>query len=123
MSIESPQGRKEDAVDQEGKPEQVPSEAEVRGLLMEFIGNAEWTERRKLEDTDGLYLLELVVKRHDGGTTEYQYQRKGRFPGRERQEAKVTRIDSVTFDVDGFSVGGGPLLYLNEDGVWASSGG
>ena len=118
MPIESAHRGKEDVMAQEGQPERIPSETEVREKLMEYIGSAEYTERRKLENEAGIYLLELVVTNADGSTAEYQYQRKGQFPG--RKEVGFTTIDSFTFDESGFATGGEPLFRLGENGVWES---
>ena|SRR3989344_5400605 len=105
----------EQEASRESGPDRVPSEPEVREKLMEYIGGAEYTERRKLEDEKGVYLLELVITNEDGTTTEYSYARKGVF-GRHR--ASHTAIDVTFFDADGIPTEGNSLLRFDENGEW-----
>lgn len=103
-------------------PDRIPSEEEVRTILLRFVGDAPYTERRKLVNEEGVYLWELEVKNPDGSAKEFLYSRKGVFVvgGKELRQNRTT-IDVTYWDEDGDLVTGYGLLYLNAYGKWASA--
>ncbi len=95
------------------KKEHFPTLAEVVSILKKLI-KKEFTEVRKREDANGLYLLEVTVPgESEGETTEYAYRRKGNFKECQRLE---TGIDKMEY-FDGIPAGGTSVAeYI--DGKW-----
>lgn len=98
-------------------PERIPSKEEVLALIKNLAGGKELSERRILEDEQGVYVWELEVKT-DEGMTEYGYMRKG--PHRQSENhggALTTAIHATLFDADGMPYSGGNVAEL-VDGEW-----
>jgi hypothetical protein len=87
---------------QETSAEHIPSREEGLSEIGKHCENP--TIKRELRDEQGLYLLEAEVPgAASGETTEYIYQRKGKFPN--GSDAKETIINVVYLE-DGIPVGG-----------------
>lgn len=93
-----------------------PNAEEVHSVFKEAIGK-EYKEVRKLEDEQGLYLLEVVVPGEvEGEVAEYNYMRKGRYP---EGQTSATEIH-VTYYVNGTPISGTSIArYV--DGKWEIS--
>src|SRR6185503_12433279 len=86
----------------ESEPEHIPTPEEVHSVFRELI-RKEYSEKRKLEDEKGLYILEVEAPGDsEGEVNEYAYMRKGRHP---EGEISVTEIH-VTFYENGAPVSG-----------------
>lgn len=107
----------------EKKPEHIPTEEEVLFLfkrILEAMGKGSFTEIRKLEDGEGLYLWEIAIsEKNGGGHREYLYTRKGDYEGRGLPggSAPETAIHMTCFDLDGIPYTGYPVRKLR-DGRW-----
>ncbi len=104
----------------EASPEHIPTPEEVRALFEKFIEGKEYTERRKLEDENGLYLLEVELPADaDGGHTEYSYIRKGDYKsqGKPGGSSAETVMNVTFFDSDGIPTGGNSVATL-VNGEW-----
>ncbi len=110
----------EEAAQLNNSPEQIEfaptpeavSEDEVRSVLRELLGDGKQTDLRKLEDENGLYLLEVKVPEHDGHT-EYAY-RRGR---REKGQENYWVIDKEMYNQAGDIESGHPVAK-RLDGAW-----
>lgn len=85
------------------KSEVIPTPEEVRAVFEQLAGERKFTERRKLEDEQGIYLWEIAIAEDGGASTEYQYMRKGVHG---KIQAAETVVNEVTFDSDGMPTGG-----------------
>lgn len=89
--------------------EPVPSMEEVAQIFKEITGEESFTELRRREDEQGLYLWDIQVA--DG--VEYSYLRRG-----SHLEGKVTAVIHVSyFDETGFPIGGSSVAEYS-DGTW-----
>lgn len=86
----------------ENEPEHIPTPEEVHSVFRELIGK-EYSEKRKLEDEKGLYILEVeALGDSEGAVNEYAYMRKGHYP-----EGGITVSEiHVTFYVNGVPISG-----------------
>ncbi len=86
----------------ESESEHIPTPEEVHSVFSELIGK-KYSEKRKLEDEEGLYILEVVaLGDSEGEVNEYAYMRKGRYP-----EGAITATEiHVTYYVDGVPISG-----------------
>jgi hypothetical protein len=93
--------------------EHIPSAEEVHAELKEIIGQ-EYTEVRKIEDEQGLIILEVVVPgENEGDTNEYAYMRKGKYQGSGITETNI----HVTYYSGGQPISGTNVArYI--DGKW-----
>lgn len=99
------------------KPEHIPSKEEVLAVIKNLAGEKELSERRILEDEQGVYVWELEVKTAEG-MTEYGYMRKGSHrQGEDHGGALTTAIHATLFDADGMPYSGGNVAEL-VDGEW-----
>ncbi len=96
----------------ENNLEKIPSEQEVLEKFAELI-NSDYETVRRLEDEDGVYLLEVKVETGENEYSEYTYQRKGLHPG---SNSDRTAID-VAYYEDDIPVGGNSVMKF-EDGQW-----
>jgi len=93
--------------------EYIPTPEEVHSILKELIGK-EYKEVRKLEDEQGLYILEVVIPgEKEGEETGYEYMRKGRY-----KEGQSSTIEiHVVYYENSIPVGGtSAARYV--DGKW-----
>lgn len=100
--------------------EHIPTPEEVRTLFEKFIEGKEYTDRRKLEDEQGLYLWEIELPADaDGGHTEYSYVRKGDYKaqGKPGGSSAETVMNVTFFDNDGIPTGGHCMAEL-VDAEW-----
>ncbi len=106
MSIENPNHF-------ETEREHIPNAEEVRAVFKELT-TKECAEVRKLEDEQGLYLLEATVPGDLAGEViEYGYMRKGHYKEGESSETEI----HVTYYQDGMPVSGtSAARYVN--GKW-----
>ncbi len=89
------------------------SEADVRLIFTELLGDNASTDIRRLEDGNGLYLLEVKVIEPDG-YSEYTYTR-----GRpEKGQKNYWVIDKTMYDEKGDVVSGYPVAKRKE-GTWS----
>ena len=103
------------SIEQEKKPESIPTSEDIQSVLEELQINIEKCETlRKLEDEKGLYLWEIKIPREDGHT-EYLYMRKGRYE--KGGQALNTAIHIAFFDEKGFPVSGYSVAKYIE-GEW-----
>lgn len=91
------------------KLEYIPSEKEVYAFFQKLVGGATFSERRRFEDGQGLYLWEIKITQEDGGTIEYCYLRKGSY---KEGSSLETVIYIAYFDTEGRPTGGNPLFKL-----------
>lgn len=98
----------------EKKPEQIPTIEEVSSVFRELIGEKEYTEVRKYEDEQGLYLYEIKIQGDlPGEETGYEYMREGRYG---EGSSLSTEIHIVYYE-KGIPVGGtSAARYI--DGKW-----
>lgn len=98
------------------KLERVPASEEVRSLFEKIIGEEKYEDVRKLEDKEGLYLLEVKITKEDG-SIEYSYIRKGdyRSRGLAGGSAAETAIHITYFNNDGIPISGHSLFKLIND--------
>ena len=97
-----------------GFKENIPSSENVKEVFEKLLGTQEYTETRKCEDEQGLYLWDVTIPQADG-YAEYSYMRKGRHA--QGGEASDTAIHVTFYDQDGFPVGGHSVAKY-EDGEW-----
>lgn len=97
----------------ESEHEDIPTPEEVHSVFRELIGK-EYSEKRKLEDEKGLYILEVeATGNSEGEVNQYAYMRKGHYP---EGGITVTEIH-VTYYVNGAPVSGtSAARYV--DGEW-----
>lgn len=117
-SKKSEQASEEPRIEKEN-PEHIPTAEEVLALFEKLVGEEKFSERRKLEDEQGLYLWEIEIAQEDGGTTEYSYARKGDYKARGLAggSASETAIHVTFFDSEGIPYNGYPVRKLR-DGKW-----
>jgi len=99
------------------KLEHLPTSEEVLELFEKLVGEVKFSERRKLEDEQGLYLWEIEIVQEDGGTTEYSYIRKGNYKerGLAGGSASETAIHVTYFDDQGVPISGHSTCKLIDD--------
>lgn len=74
------------------RKENIPTPEDVRSIFKKLIGG-EYEEGRKLEDEDGLYLLEAKVPGDSPDEwTEYTYMRKGSHPECKSTETGIDKV-------------------------------
>lgn len=97
----------------EAGPDHIPALDEVCSVFKELIGK-EYKEVRKLEDEQGLYILEVVVPgEKEGEETGYEYMRKGQY----REGASLSTEIHIVYYENGNAVGGtSAARYV--DGKW-----
>ncbi|PIR84158.1 hypothetical protein COU18_00170 [Candidatus Kaiserbacteria bacterium CG10_big_fil_rev_8_21_14_0_10_51_14] len=88
------------------------TEDEVHSVLQEFLEGKKFNVARKLEDGNGLYLLEVTIP-DEGGYIEYSY-RRGRP---EKNERPDWRIDKTFYDETGMPIHGHSVAQ-KVGGVW-----
>jgi len=93
--------------------ESIPREYEVHEAFLKLLEGRKLTERRKLEDSSGLYLWEVSFE-DEKGSVEYSYQREGNF--KEGSSVKAS-IEVTFFDKSGFPKGGNTVA-IYEDGIF-----
>ncbi|MFH2104634.1 MAG: hypothetical protein ABII72_00150 [Parcubacteria group bacterium] len=93
--------------------ESIPTPEEVQSVFEQLVGGEEFTDRRKLEDEQGLYLWEIIVSREDGDV-EYSYARKGRHG---KEQASATAIGAYFFNKGGIPISGTTAARY-EEGKW-----
>ncbi|MFH0988119.1 MAG: hypothetical protein V1763_01975 [Parcubacteria group bacterium] len=100
-----------------GKYEHIPNAEEVLALFERLVGESKFSERRKLEDEQGLYLWEIEIAQDDGSITEYSYIRKGNYKerGLAGGSALETAIHVTYFDDEGMPISGHSLFKLIND--------
>ena len=91
-----------------------PTHEEIWQIFKVLLGDAKFTEVRKLTDTQGVYLWEIQTTSFDGSPIEYSYAREGRFP---ESIADCSRIDRVELDEQGNPIGGTSAARFI-DGRW-----
>lgn len=97
----------------EKKSEHIPTPEEVYSVFRELIGK-EYTEIRKLEDEQGLYLYEVKIPGDlPGEEIGYEYMRKGRYGEGSSLSTEIHKVDYK----NGNAVGGtSAARYV--DGKW-----
>lgn len=95
--------------------EDIPSEEGIRRTFDILRGERSCRERRKHGDEHGAYLWELEFKLADGGTAEFGYMRKGKYPI--GGSAIATKIYVTFFDESGMPEGGHDVAEYRE-GEW-----
>lgn len=100
-------------IEGENKPEHIPTPEEVSSIFKELT-EKEYTEVRKLEDEQGLYLYEVKIQGDSTDEeTEYAYMRKGQY---KEGSSTATEIH-ITYFKDGTPVSGTSVArYV--DGKW-----
>ncbi len=74
----------------EGNREHIPTLEEVISVFREILKGKDFKLTRKLEDSKGLYVLEIKTKgEKDGEVDEYSYMRKGKY---KEGESSMTEI-------------------------------
>ena len=91
----------------ESRPETVPSPEEIVGVFEKLTGSAKYTEVRKLEDEQGIYLWEITVETEDG-SIEYEYNRAVLDP----PNAPKTVVFATYYDKDGVPISGSEVAQL-----------
>jgi len=114
-----PEHASEESKIEKENPERILTAEEVLALLEKLAGEAKFSERRKLENEQGLYLWEIEIAQEDGGTTEYSYIRKGNYKerGLAGGSALETAIHITYFDNEGMPISGHSVSKLM-DGKW-----
>lgn len=87
----------------ENAPESIPTSEQVAAVFEQLVEGKEYTETRKLEDENGLYLWDIELPDKSGeGIVEYSYRRgrptEGQLPG--------FRIDVTYYDAQGRPISG-----------------
>lgn len=97
----------------ETESEHIPTSEEIHSVFQELIGK-KYKEVRKLEDEQGLYLLEIVIPgEKEDEETRYEYMRKGRY----KEGASLSTEIHVVYYENGNAVGGtSAARYI--DGKW-----
>jgi hypothetical protein len=97
----------------EAELEYIPTSEEIHSIFRELIG-IEYKEVRKLEDEQGLYLLEVVIPgEKEGEETRYEYMRKGHY----KEGASLSTEIHVAYYENSVPVGGtSAARYF--DGKW-----
>jgi len=102
----------------ENLTEHIPTPEEVLGIFKQLIGEANFFEKRKLEDEQGLLLWDITLPDQDGnGSVEYSYIRRGdyREKGLPNVLSDKTSIYIAFYDADGLSISGHLIAKLVGD--------
>jgi hypothetical protein len=98
---------------EEQAPERIPTLEEVFSII-KSLTEKETTEVRRLEDEDGVYLLEVTVPGDtENEVEEFGYMRKGNWGS--KGKTTMTEIH-LTYYTDGFPVGGKEVArFINDE--------
>ncbi len=97
----------------------IPSEKEILDVFKKLLNekedeNVRKLEVRKLKEGDEIYLWEIKFFENENGFSQYEYNRKGSYPGRDAGE---TAIYVVHYNKEGEPYGGNDVAkFIN--GKW-----
>lgn len=99
----------------EVSPEKIPSNEEVESMFEKMLDGKEYTLLRKVEDDEGIYILDIQTVDDDGDRMDIIYQRAGKTENGGMIE--ISAIHQTLYTSEGIPCGAGTQAeYIN--GNW-----
>ncbi len=100
--------------------ETIPDKESVLKMIAEIMRHTEYdvakVEVKRVEgNTEGPYIIEVVIPTEGGGHTRYKYMRKGNW-GKYKQ-SESTSIECTYFDAEDEAISG-KIVAVYENGTW-----
>ncbi len=95
-------------------PENIPNESEITAKLAEVLSGREYSQKRKVEDEEGIVCWDLMTTEPNGDTLEISYDRAKVLKNGTIAKSRITH---TLFDSEGMPCSAG-TQYDYENGVW-----